>query len=172
MLILFVLLINSGCNRVCFYLSGTYYSQFCTRAFGRFSWPGLRGRHVCVFSCSSHILTIWWEKALHLEHFLTAGLSLQAFFLSNSSLHSALKSHWMPAQQCFNFWILKPAGMTRMEYFKQQKTGSVYVACKTKALWTARICENSKTGEWCQVVEKRKLKDVSRLVTTFKTRQI
>lgn len=25
------------------------------------------------------------------------------FFPSNSSLHSALKSHWVPAQQCFNF---------------------------------------------------------------------
>lgn len=47
MLILFALLINSDCNWICFYLSGTCYSQFCAHACGRLSWPGLRGRRVC-----------------------------------------------------------------------------------------------------------------------------
>lgn len=70
----------------------------------------------------SHLLSIWWERALQPEHFLTAGLGHRRLrFLSNSSLHSALEPHRVPAQQRFNFGILKPAGAVRMEYFKQQK---------------------------------------------------
>lgn len=141
MRVLFVLHID--CTWICFYLPGTYYSQFSECVFCRFIWPGWEGKPVCVFSCFCHILSIWWERALQPEHFLTAGLHhCRLFFLSNSSLHSALKSHWVPAQQCFNFWILKPAGMVRMEYFKQQKrhlvwciiSGALYIALERKAL--------------------------------------
>lgn len=72
LLVLFVL--RCDCTRISFYLSGTYCRQLCEGVFCGFIWWAWQGRHIRVFSCFSHIPSLWWERALQLEHFLTAGL--------------------------------------------------------------------------------------------------
>lgn len=55
-----------------FYLCDTYCRQLCEGVFCTFIWWAWQGRHICFFLF--HIPSIWWERALQLEHFLTAGL--------------------------------------------------------------------------------------------------
>lgn len=61
-------------------------------------------RQECVWALFASYPQHLMGEVLQLQYFLTVGLSCcKAFFFSNSSLHSALKSHCMPSQQCFNF---------------------------------------------------------------------